>query len=200
MLTSILPQRFRTAEVLAPAQIPTAEAEAQYVALYTFIIALILLSGGALPDSRLDRCLKRANVDETTPFADSAAMNGIDKTDKLLRRMEKDGYVVKIRDTSTGEETIDWVVGPRGKVEVGEQGVRGLVASVYGAMDEDDAVELVRRMDRSLGMAEKKSQNAQPEQARERRGRKKNNANNRGEEEEDEDDDGEEGEEGEEEE
>lgn len=157
---------------------PTVEAESQYVALYTFVIALILISGGTLPDSRLDRQLKRTNVEDTAAMVNSAAYSGLDKTEKLLKRMEKDGYVVKIRDTSTGEETIDWIVGQRGKVEVGEKGVTGLVKAVYGELDEDDAVELERKLERSLGLAERKTQSTQQQQQGEkkRRGRKKQNA------------------------
>lgn len=169
-MTSVLPQRFRVAEILPPPQIPTAETESQYVALYTFVIALILLSGGSIPDNRLDRHLKRANVEDTSALANPAAYSGLDKTEKLLKRMEKDGYVVKIRDTSTGEETIDWIVGQRGKVEVGEVGVSGLVKAVYGELDEDDADELERKLERSLGLAEKRTQGTQAEKsARDRR-------------------------------
>ena len=186
MLTSVLPLRYRVAEILPPPQIPTAETESQYVALYSFVIALVLLSGGTLPDSKLDRYMKRANVDDTTPFANSAAYSGLDKTEKLLKRMEKDGYVVKIRDTSTGEETIDWIVGPRGKVEVGEQGVRGLVTMVYGEMDDDEAEELERKLERSLGMGDRKPQGDQQHTEEKPRGsRRKRNA-----EAEDEDEDG----------
>jgi len=175
-LTSILPNRFRVAEILPPPQVPTVEAESQYVALYTFVIALILLSGGTLPDGKLDRYLKRANVDETTPFANLMAFSGMDKTEKLLKRMEKDGYIVKIRDTSTGEETIDWIIGQRGKVEVGERGVTGMVKMVYGELDEDETDELERKLQRSLGMAERKSQAEQSQPAeKKRRGRKRTN-------------------------
>ena len=180
-------------KILPPPQVPTVEAESQYVALYTFVIALILLSGGTLPDGKLDRYLKRVNVDETTPFADSMAYSGIDKTDKLLKRMEKDGYIVKIRDTSTGEETIDWVIGQRGKVEVGERGVTGLVKMVYGDLDEEEAEELERKLERSLGMAETRTQNEQTQtEPKKRRGRKKANVQEE-EGDEDEDEDEEEG-------
>lgn len=176
-MTSTLPARFRVPEILTPPQAPTAESESQYVALYTFVISLILLSGGTLPDGKLDRYLKRVNVDETTPFANSAAYNGMDKTEKLLKRMEKDSYIVKIRDTSTGEETIDWIVGQRGKVEVGEQGVTGLVTAVYGELDEDASTDLQRRVDRSLGAGEKKTtQGGQGQNGEARkRGRKRRN-------------------------
>lgn len=63
--------------------------------------------------------------------------------------MERDGYVGKVREaTGTGEEDIFWVVGPRGKVEVGEAGVRGLVGAVHA---DEEREELMRRVERSLG-------------------------------------------------
>lgn len=173
VLTSILPGRFRDADILLPPQVPTTEAESQYTALYTFVISLICLSGGSLPDNKLDRYLKRANVDETTPFTNSNAFSALDKTEKLLKRMEKDGYVVKIRDNSSGEETIDWVMGSRGKVEVGDVGVRNMVKTVYG--DVDDEAELQRKLERSLGVGERRSQK-QPNGEGKKRGRKRRNA------------------------
>lgn len=136
-----------------------------------------MLSGGSLPDGKLDRYLKRVNVDEVTPFANAAAYNGMDKTEKLLKRMEKDGYIVKIRENSTGEETIEWVMGPRGKVEVGETGTTGLVKAVYGDLDEEDAAELTRKTERSLGLAEKKTQATQtPKEKGKKRGPKPKSA------------------------
>lgn len=44
------------------------------------------------------------------------------------------------------------MVGPRGKVEVGEQGVAGLVRTVYG---EGATEELEKRIERSLGLGER---------------------------------------------
>lgn len=164
------------------------------MALYSFVISLILLSGGTLPDGKLDRYLKRVNVDETTPFSNSAAYNGMDKTEKLLKRMEKDSYIVKIRDTSTGEETIDWIVGQRGKVEVGEQGVTGLVTAVYGELDEDASTDLQRRVDRSLGAGEKKTQSGQGQNGEaKKRGRKRRNTAAGDEDEDDQESDGSDG-------
>ncbi|GAB7353044.1 hypothetical protein MBLNU459_g3597t1 [Dothideomycetes sp. NU459] len=157
VLTSILPARFRNPEILAPPQVPTSEVESQYTALYSFVISLILLSGGTLPDNKLDRYLKRANVDETTPITNSNAFGTLDKTEKLLKRMEKDGYVVKIRDNSSGEETVEWTVGSRGKVEVGDVGVRNMVKAVYG--DVEDEADLHRKLERSLGVGERRPQN-----------------------------------------
>ena len=144
ILTSTLPARYRSANVLRPAQIPSAGAEASYVGLTTFIIALIYLSPSqTMSESRLEKHLHRMN-------ADNYVLAG-EKTEKVLKRMEKENYIIKVRERDGGgEESVEYIVGPRGKVEVGERGVAGLVRGVYGKKDAE-ADELDRRLARSLG-------------------------------------------------
>ena len=144
ILTSTLPARYRNASVLQPPQIPSTGAEAAYVGLTTFIMALIYLSPSqTMSESRLEKHLKRMN-------ADNFVLAG-EKTEKVLKRMEKEKYIIKIRERDGGgEESVQYVVGPRGKVEVGEKGVAGLVRGVYGKKDAE-ADELDRRLARSLG-------------------------------------------------
>lgn len=70
--------------------------------------------------------------------------------------MCKEGYLVRNREMDGGEEVIEYMVGPRGKVEVGETGVAGLVRKVYGrtASVEENGTEaggdFEKRLDRSL--------------------------------------------------
>ena len=144
ILTSTLPARYRNASVLQPARIPSTGAEASYVGLTTFIIALIYLSNSqTISESRLEKHLKRMN-------ADNYVLAG-EKTEKVLKRMEKENYIIKVRERDGGgEESVEYIVGPRGKVEVGERGVAGLVRGVYGKKDAE-ADELERRLARSLG-------------------------------------------------
>lgn len=124
ILVSKLPASLKTDPSLSrPTLAPNAEVEASYTALYTFILSIIYLNNGVVADQRLDRYLKRVNADTYTPVGNK---------EKLLQRMMKEGYIDKRRDTSSGEEIIEWVPGPRGKVEVGVQGVVGLVRTVYG--------------------------------------------------------------------
>lgn len=146
ILTTILPPRYRQPKILAPPQIPTTAAEAAYTGLVTFILALIYLCPSkTIPESRLEKHLKRMN-------ADNYVLNG-EKTEKVLKRMEKEGYINKHRERDGGgEETVDYVLGARGKVEVGERGVAGLVRKVYGKRDLE-LEELDRRLVRSLGDA-----------------------------------------------
>lgn len=90
--------------------------------------------------------------------ADNYVLNG-EKTEKVFKRMEREGYIVKVRERDGGgEESVDYVVGPRGKAEVGERGVAGVVRKVYGKKDVE-ADELERKLVRSLGEValEKKS-------------------------------------------
>ena len=144
ILTSTLPARYRQPKILSPPQIPSTAAEASYVGLVTFVLSLIYLSPAkTISESRLEKHLKRMN-------ADNYVLNG-EKTEKVLKRMEKEGYINKFRERDGGgEETVDYVLGSRGKVEIGERGVAGLVRKVYGKKDAE-AEELDRRLVRSLG-------------------------------------------------
>ncbi|MCJ1265524.1 hypothetical protein MMC22_005404 [Lobaria immixta] len=144
VLTSTLPAAYRVPAILVPARIPSNTVEASYTGLYTFIISIISLSPrGTIAESRLERHLKRMN-------ADNYVLNG-EKTEKVLKRMEREGYIVKVRERDGGgEESIDYVVGPRGKAEVGERGVAGVVRKVYGKKDVE-AAELEKKLVRSLG-------------------------------------------------
>ena len=144
ILTSTLPPHFRKPNILPPAQIPSPASEAAYVGLTSFILALIYLSpSSTISESRLEKHLKRMN-------ADNYVLHG-EKTEKVLKRIEREQYVVKVRERDGGgEETVDYVIGPRGKVEVGERGVAGLVKRVYNKKDAE-ADELEKRLVRSLG-------------------------------------------------
>ena len=144
ILTSTLPVRYRQPKILQPPQIPSTAAESSYVGLTTFVLTLIYLSpSSSISEARLEKHLKRMN-------ADNYVLNG-EKTEKVLKRMEKEQYIIKVRERDGGgEETVDYVIGPRGRVEVGERGVAGLVRRVYGKKDAE-ADELERRLVRSLG-------------------------------------------------
>ena len=124
ILSSILPQQLQTNPVLSqPTHAPDTETESSYTALYTFILSLIYMNNSSLTDGKLERYLKRVNADTYTPLGNK---------EKVLQRMMKEGYIERRRDTSSGEEIIEWVPGPRGKIEVGVEGVVGLVRTVYG--------------------------------------------------------------------
>ena len=144
MLRSVLPQRFHTTEILPPPKCPTGDAEAAYVGLYSLVVAVVSLSGGAVQEGKLERHLKRLNAEQSTP---------VGKTQEVLGRMCKEGYLHKVKEGSGADELVEYHVGPRGKVEVGMEGVAGLVRKVYGeggeGIGED---ELARRIERSLNV------------------------------------------------
>ncbi|MCJ1284191.1 Melanoma-associated antigen F1 [Xylographa opegraphella] len=145
ILTSTLPAALRAPAVLAPPRIPSAAPEAAYVGLYTFVVSVIYLSeGGRCSESRLERALRRVNAGEYV---------GGEKTERVLKRMEREGYVVRVREREAGgEESVEWVVGPRGRVEVGEVGVAGLVKGVYAGGRRGEVEGLERRLEKSLGV------------------------------------------------
>ncbi|KAF2101240.1 MAGE-domain-containing protein, partial [Rhizodiscina lignyota] len=140
VLQSTLPDKYRDPDIIPPPQIPSTETESAYVGLYTFIVGVIYLAGGTLPEAKLERYLRATNTETSTP---------IDLTQKLITRLIREGYIVRNRDNSSGEEVVEYMVGPRGKVEIGEEGVAGLVQTVYGEKAPDD---LERRLERSLGL------------------------------------------------
>lgn len=149
ILTSILPEKYRVQDViLVPPKVPTSQTEATYVGLYSLIVSLVYLCGGQIAEARLDRYLQRMNAEPYTP---------LDKTDKLLQRLCKEGYLVKIKDSSSGEEMVEYMVGPRGKAEVGPKGAAGLVKTVYADSAVDD---LDARVQRSLGIEDRRGRNS----------------------------------------
>jgi len=150
ILTSILPPEYKSAEIMPPSIIGSQREEAQYSAVCTIIISLISLSpGGCLPDSRLHHHLQRLNLEKNTP---------VGSLNDTLSRMRKDGYIHRVVDSTPDEETTDWYVGPRGKVEMGSKCIRGFVHEVYGDRAPED---LDKRLQRSLGLEIKRDASGQ---------------------------------------
>ena len=106
------------------------------------VIALIALGGGEMAEPKLKRHFQRLNADNRL---------GPEKTEEVLLRMEKSGYVVKRVENISADhdKNVSWLVGPRGKEEIGPQGVAGVVREVFGGSTE----ELERRLAGSLGIA-----------------------------------------------
>ena len=115
--------------------------EATYIGICTALVSIIALSpNDTVPDHKLYQYLERLSLDKHT---------GLGTTEVLLARMIKDQYIYKTIERTADEETIDWRVGPRGKIEIGNRGIQGLVNEVYG---EDAAEDLEKRLHRSLGI------------------------------------------------
>jgi hypothetical protein len=146
ILTSTLPLALRSPAILPPPKVPSSSAEATYVALYTFVCSVIYLSeGGRCSEGKLERALKKLKAEEWVA--------GV-KMDHWMKRMEREGYIVKVKEREVGgEESVEYVVGPRGKVEVGESGVAGVVRGVYKESGgRTDMAALEKRLERSLGV------------------------------------------------
>ncbi|KAG6143902.1 hypothetical protein E4U50_003733 [Claviceps purpurea] len=146
ILTSTLPSVYRSAEIIKPSKIPSADDEATYVAFYTLVVSLVWLNGGELTEQKLKRYLLRLNADKNVSS---------EKTEITLKKMEKHGYVVKSIDRppvgQDGEQILTWHVGPRAKEEIGIDGVMGVVREVYAGSDDD----LEKKLRSSLGLKEK---------------------------------------------
>ncbi|KFA77359.1 hypothetical protein S40288_04322 [Stachybotrys chartarum IBT 40288] len=143
ILSSTLPDAYRAAEIVGPSKIPSAEDEATYVAFYTMIVSLVWLNGGELSEQKLKRYLTRLNADQNV---------STERTDAMLKRMERQGYVIRKAERppvgQDGEQVVSWHVGPRAKEEIGLDGVMGMTKEVYGEWNED----LEKKIRSSLGI------------------------------------------------
>lgn len=141
MLTSVLPAKYRTADIVPPSKIGNPAEEAAYTGFYTFVVAIIALSPqNMLSNNMLRRHLSRVFAEDVMP---------LDKTENILTRMIRQGYIVKTVERTEADEITEYRVGPRGKIEIGNKGIQGLVNEVYGGGGPED---LDRRIRRSLGM------------------------------------------------
>ncbi|KAH6710647.1 MAGE family-domain-containing protein [Leptodontidium sp. MPI-SDFR-AT-0119] len=141
ILTTILPPEYRSPEIMPPSTIGSEHNEASYIGICTAIVSIIALSpNDTVPDHKLHQYLERLSMEKHT---------GLGTTEVLLARMIKDQYIYKTTEKTADDETIDWRVGPRGKVEIGNKGIQGLVNEVYGDSAPDD---LDKRLHRSLGI------------------------------------------------
>lgn len=156
ILTSTLPNAYRSASILAPSRITGADDEATYVAFYTLVVSLIWLNGGELSDQKLKRYLLRLNADQNVSS---------EKTEVTLKKTERHGYVIKKVERpplgQDGDQTISWHVGPRAKEEIGLDGVMGMVREVYGGSDDD----LEKKLKASLGIKETRTARENPDEA-----------------------------------
>ncbi|EME88116.1 uncharacterized protein MYCFIDRAFT_100179, partial [Pseudocercospora fijiensis CIRAD86] len=149
ILRSILPSEFHNPIILHPSFAPTPKDEAQYTGIYTVLVSAIMMAGGQLNNDKMERYLQRLKIDDQTPVVD------YEKNERLMKRMEKDGYIARVKESSgTGEDDIYWVVGSRGKIEVGQDGVRGITTTVYAPKTDAEEEELERKVNRSLGITQ----------------------------------------------
>lgn len=142
VLVSTLPPKYRAPDIIPPPAVPTQEQEASYIAIYTFIVTAIYLHGGDLEESKLERYLRRTNLERNTP---------VGPVEDLIKRLTREQYIARYTDKSGQDEVHHFIVGPRGKIEISEEGAAGLVRTVYGGSLED----LDSRLDVSLRISSK---------------------------------------------
>jgi len=147
MLVTTLPPAFRAPEILGAGTVD--QKEEAYIGLVTTICSLVYLNGRSLSEAKLDRYLRRLNIEATTP---------LDKTDKLLNTMCRQGYLNRVKDNTGGETQWEYHLGPRAKLEIGKSGVVNLVEEVYGVKAPADLAE---RVGRNIGVEEEQEQTSQ---------------------------------------
>ncbi|KAG9242140.1 MAGE family-domain-containing protein [Calycina marina] len=139
ILKSILPAEYQSPKIIPPSTIVSASEEASYVGLCTMIVTLISMSPQQqCLEAKLLSYLAKLNLD--------TYMLG-EKTAVILKKMSAQGYIYKSVEKTPDDETILWLVGPRGKIEIGNDGIAGFVSEVYG---ESAPVDLEKRLDKTL--------------------------------------------------
>ncbi|KAF3062091.1 Non-structural maintenance of chromosome element 3 [Daldinia childiae] len=142
ILVSTLPPGYKSQSIIAPSRIPSTSEEAAYVGFYTMVISLIVLNGGELSDTKLRRYLTRLNASQNLPM---------DKTDNVLQKIVRQGYVDKVVEKSDGDEdAVTWCIGSRGRVEVPPESIAAVITEVWGELPDDFHTKLQR----SLGIQE----------------------------------------------
>lgn len=156
VLSTTLPAAYRNPTIIPPSRTPSTDEEATYVAFCTLVVSCIWLNGGELTEQKLRRYLVRLNADRNV---------STEKTDLTLKKMERQGYVIRRVDRppigQDGEQTVTWHVGTRAKEEVGIDGVMGMVKEVSG----DSTPDLDKKLRASLGI--KDHANGRDEEAEE---------------------------------
>ncbi|KAL1883377.1 hypothetical protein VTK73DRAFT_8944 [Phialemonium thermophilum] len=157
MLVSTLPSKYRTPGIIAPSKAQSQEGEASYVGLYSTLIAIITLSGGELSDARLRRHLQRLVIDKNMPSLNpNNPHQATENTEVVLQRMIRHGYLIRVSENKLqgDDDSVTWHVGPRGKVEVSNEAIAGIVRTVYGGT----SAELERKLQVSLKVRKPESE------------------------------------------
>jgi len=135
ILTSILDPRYRDDDIVECHGFK----QQTYDGFVGFVVAVIYLNGGSLPAPQLLRYLGSLNADEWMP---------LDRTENVLQLMIKQGYIIRTEISDSEETSYVYHLGPRGEVEIGQEGVLHMIKTVYGDVRIED---LEAKFKRSIG-------------------------------------------------
>ncbi|KAF3921091.1 hypothetical protein AA313_de0207016 [Arthrobotrys entomopaga] len=145
-LVSTLPDKYRIPLLHAP---PLPD-DQTVLGLTTTVLSMIYLSNRAISENLLLRHLRKFDITDRIPVEGNRE-NG--KVENILGKMVREGYIVKLKDEVVAgqEQTFTYVIGPRGKLEMGRTGVTDFVRRVYEGVDGGVDDGFVRRVNRALG-------------------------------------------------
>lgn len=114
------------------------------------ILTLVYLSGRSLNEATLKRHLRKLGIDERV-LVEGNKESG--KMENILGKMVKEGYLVKLKDEVVPgqDQSHTYVVGPRGKLEIGRGGVEEFVKQIYQGVDGEIDDGFDRKINRAIG-------------------------------------------------
>ncbi|RVD80582.1 uncharacterized protein DFL_008477 [Arthrobotrys flagrans] len=151
-LVSVLPDIYRLPVLLSP-QLPD---DQTILGIGSAVVALVYLSGRSIGETALKRHLRRFGIEDRIPVEGNRE-NG--KMENIIGKLIREGYLVKLKDEVVPgqEQTYTFVVGPRGKLEFGRDGVTQYVKKIYEGVDGEVDGAFERKVNRALGKDEGQS-------------------------------------------
>ncbi|KAF3206331.1 hypothetical protein TWF106_000716 [Orbilia oligospora] len=148
-LVSILPDQYRLPILMSP-QLPD---DQTILGIGSAIVTLVYLSGRSVGEKVLLRHLRKFGVEDRIPVEGNRE-NG--KMENIMGKLIREGYLVKLKDEVVPgqEQTYTYVVGPRGKLEVGREGATRFVKKIYEGVDGEVDEAFERKINRALGKEE----------------------------------------------
>ncbi|KAK6516894.1 hypothetical protein TWF506_006778 [Arthrobotrys conoides] len=145
-LVSILPDIYRLPILISP-QLPD---DQTLLGIGSAIVTLVYLSGSSMGEKVLQRHLRKFGVEDRIPVEGNRESG---KMENIMGRLVREGYLVKLKDEVIPgqEQTYTYVVGPRGKLEVGREGTTRFVKKIYEGVDGEVDEGFERKVNRALG-------------------------------------------------
>ncbi|KAF3937084.1 hypothetical protein ABW19_dt0207197 [Dactylella cylindrospora] len=144
---NILPEKYRIPIVHAPV-LPD---DRTVLGIGMIIVAIVYLSSRSLSENTLRRHLRKFGIEDRIPVEGNRETGSMEN---IMGKLIREGYLVKLKDEVVlgQEQTFTYVIGPRGKLEMGREGVHNIVAKIYEGVDGEVDEGLERRINRAIGM------------------------------------------------